>query len=134
MKDTKNKKNYRTSDSLLADIEKKNRRDDCSELAELMQSILNTEPQLWSNNIISFGGYKSNNGKGIYDYFWAGFTSVKRSLVIYLAADFEEKENKNLLKNIGKCKIGVSSIYINKLTDIDKSILKTLIERSKITA
>jgi hypothetical protein len=57
-----------------------------------------------------------------------GFSPRKRSLTVYIMSDFEEY--KDLLDRLGKHKIGKSCLYINKLADVDKSVLKKIITKS----
>ena len=40
------------------------------------------------------------------------------------------KDNKEMLKKLGKHKVGGGCLYINKLSDVDQKILATLIEKS----
>ena len=57
-----------------------------------------------------------------------GNLSLKQNLVVYIMPGF--KDFGVLMKKLGKYKTGKSCLYINKLEDIDESILENLIDRS----
>ena len=56
-----------------------------------------------------------------------GFSPRKPSLVLYLG---HVLENKELMAKLGKYKTSKSCLYIKKLDDIDRGILKKLVEES----
>lgn len=59
------------------------------------------------------------------DFLATGFSPRKTNLVVYIMpgyADFGD-----ILARLGKHKLGKSCLYINKLADIDESVLEELI-------
>jgi hypothetical protein len=56
------------------------------------------------------------------------FSPRKAAITLYLSTEFEKRDE--LLKKFGKHKTSVACIYINKLSDIDEGVLKTMIANS----
>ena len=62
------------------------------------------------------------------DQFVVGFAPRKRNFSIYLNCAFDGAED--LLDRLGKHKTGVACLYVNKLDDVDRDVLRELIERA----
>ncbi|TFG06446.1 DUF1801 domain-containing protein, partial [Candidatus Thorarchaeota archaeon] len=76
-----------------------------------------------------FGSYHYKYASGREgDWMKTGFSPRKQNLTVYIMSGFEEY--KDLLAKLGKYKIGKSCLYINKLADVDKSVLKQIIRNS----
>ena len=116
-------------EDFLKDVEHPQRREDGFELLEMMKEITNEEPIMWGPSIIGFGSYhyKYESGREG-DMPLTGFSPRKKSLTVYIMSGFEEY--KDLLDKLGKHKIGKSCLYINKLADVDKNVLKKIIKKS----
>jgi len=129
MSDIKTKPNDQSVDEFLKKVEKPKKRDDSYEILKLMRDITQEEPVMWGNSIIGFGSYhyKYESGREG-DIFLTGFSPRKQALSIYIMSGFEKYEA--LLTRLGKYRTGKSCLYINKLADVDKSILKELITES----
>jgi hypothetical protein len=56
----------------------------------------------------------------------AGFSPRVQNLTLYLMGGFDAE----LLKKLGKYKTGKGCLYINKLDDIDKKVLRELVTKS----
>ena len=67
---------------------------------------------------------KCNEG----DFFVTGFSPRKQNLAIYIMPGLAKYPE--LLNKLGKHKLGKSCLYINKLADIDLSILERLVVAS----
>lgn len=107
-------------------IPDENRRNDCHELADLMQEVTGAEPKMWGEAIIGFGDYHYKYASGREgDWFLTGFSPRKQNITIYLSYGFEQ--NTDLLKRLGKFKTGKACLYINQLSDIDLNVLKSLV-------
>jgi hypothetical protein len=97
---------------------------DCFELIEMMRSATGREPQFWVGGLIGFGNYRYKSAAGTGgDWFVIGFAPRKQNITLYLMGGMQS----NLLQKIGKHKSGVGCLYINKLADIDKSVLQELL-------
>jgi len=105
------------------------KRSDALELLKLMKEITGEEPVMWGPSIIGYGSYhyKYESGREG-DWFLTGFSPRKKNLSIYVMAGFNRYEE--LMNRLGKFKTGVSCLYVNKLDDIDLSVLKELVKSS----
>ena len=96
-----------------------------------MQQITQQDAVLWGTAIIGFGQYHytyESGRKG--DWLKIGFSPRKTNMSIYLMNGFSDYEQ--LLSQLGKHKIAKSCLYINKLADVDLSVLKKLIKQSYV--
>lgn len=110
-------------------IKDDNRRRDSQTLLELIQKICKEVPKLWNKSMVGFGTYHYKYASGREgEWFMTGFSSRKQSLVIYIVGGFTEYEE--LMKMLGKHKVGASCLYVDSLASIDIAILKTLITAS----
>lgn len=105
------------------------KRNDSFKLIEIFKSITGHEPKMWGPSIIGFGKYHYKYASGHEgDAPLAGFSPRKDSLVIYMATEFEKREE--LLSKLGKHKSSKSCLYVKKLEDLDIAVLKTVIKNS----
>lgn len=110
-------------------IPDENRRRDCSDIIDLINKQTGFEPKMWGTGIIGFGGYHYKYDSGHEgDAPLAGIASRKNAITLYLASDFDQREE--LLQKLGKHKTGKGCIYIQKLEDIDTEILSELVNNS----
>jgi hypothetical protein len=129
MAELKTKINDASVTAFLNKIENEEKRADSFELLKIIQQASKQEPKMWGTSIIGFGNthLKYESGREI-DWFMAGFSPRKQNLALYTVGSF--KQQTDLLKKLGKHKMGVGCLYINKLKDVDLKILKELIKQS----
>jgi hypothetical protein len=98
------------------------------EILKLMQDFTGYEPKMWGTSIIGFGSYhyKSNRSSQEGDWPLIGFSPRKSAISLYVYSGCSGQED--LLKGLGKFKMGKSCIYIKKLSDINQETLKKLIK------
>lgn len=110
----------------LAAVEPARKRDDALALDRLFRRVTGWQPRLWGPSIIGYGAYHYVYDSGREgDFLATGFSPRKANLVVYILpgyADFGA-----LLDRLGKHRLGKSCLYINKLSDIDESVLEELI-------
>ena len=108
-----------------ADTEQKKK--DSFEVLQLMQDLTGYEPKMWGTSIIGFGSYhyKSERSRQEGDWPLIGFSPRKAASSLYVYCGCSGQEE--LLKDLGKFKMGKSCIYVKKLSDINKEALKGLI-------
>ncbi|MBF0280375.1 MAG: DUF1801 domain-containing protein [SAR324 cluster bacterium] len=124
----KTTKNNRSVDVFLEQADPK-RREDSQVILDMMREITGEQPAMWGTSIIGFGSYHYKYQSGHEgDSFLTGFSPRKQSLTLYIMPGFSKYES--LLNKIGKHKTGKSCLYINKLSDIDLSILREILEDS----
>lgn len=104
-------------------------RADCFEIARIMKQVTKAEPKMWGTSIVGFGTYhyKGKSGREG-DWMLVGFSPRKQNLTLYIMAGFDRYND--LLKNLGKFTTGKSCLYIKKLADVDKKVLKELVTES----
>lgn len=109
-------------------IENRTRREDGYAVLDLLREATGLEPRMWGPSIIGFGRchYRYDSGREG-DMPRIGFRPRKTSLVFYLS--FNE-ETDRLLARLGKHKMSISCLYINKLADVDAAVLAELIASS----
>jgi Domain of unknown function (DU1801) len=105
-------------------VEDDARRKDAKAVDKMMREITGEKPAMWGPSIVGYGEWETPSGM------WPriGFSPRKANLVLYVLGDF--KECTPLLKKLGKHKTGKSCLYINKLSDVDASVLRDLAQAS----
>ena len=121
--------NDKSVEEFLDSIEIEQKRKDCFEILEMMAQITQASPKMWGESIVGFGNYhyKYESGREG-DWFLTGFSPRKQNLTLYIMSGFQQYDT--LMQQLGKYKTGSSCLYIKRLSDIDKTILKQLIEES----
>jgi len=129
MSEAKTRPTDASVEAFLNAVEHPQRREDGFELLEMMKELTSEEPTMWGPSIVGFGTYhyKYESGREG-DMPLTGFSPRKKNLTVYIMSGFEEY--KDLLDKLGKHKIGKSCLYINKLADVDKNVLKKIIKKS----
>lgn len=103
-----------------------NKRNDCFEIIKIMKQATNMEPKMWGKDIIGFGNYKYKYESGREgEWFLTGFSPRSLNISIYIMTGFNRY--KELMKKLGNVKTGKSCLYVKKLEEIDKKILKDII-------
>ena len=125
-------KTIETQDSVadfLTTIKDEKRRKDCSAIIDVITEHTGLEPKMWGISIVGFGiyHYKYESGhEGSAPL--VGISPRSTAIVFYLSANFEKRDE--LLQSLGKHKTGKGCIYIQKLEDIDTSILIKMVKNS----
>lgn len=103
------------------------KKQDSLDLLKLMSDHTGYEAKMWGPSIIGFGvyHYKSERSRQEADWPLVSFSPRKAaiSLYVYSAAPGQDE----LLKQLGKFKMGKGCIYVKKLTDINTEVLKEMI-------
>lgn len=112
--------------NMFANTEQK--RKDSFELLKIMQDFTGFEPKMWGPSIIGFGQYhyKSEKSRQEGDWPLVGFSPRKAAISLYVYSDCPGQDD--LLKELGKFKMGKGCIYVNKLSDIDQETLKKMMK------
>lgn len=103
------------------------KRKDSIDLVKIFENTAGYSAKMWGDSIIGFGKYhyKSERSRQEGDWFMVGFSPRKTAISLYIYSD--TKENQELLKSLGKYKMGKSCIYVKKLEDIDTGVLEKII-------
>ncbi len=134
MSDAKTKPTDASVADFINAVENKRRREDALILADLFKQTSGYDPVMWGESIIGYGQYRYKYKSGREgEWMLTGFSPRKAHQVIYLMGCYVDDgfdEQDLLFSKLGKHKMGASCLYINKLSDIDISILEELIKRS----
>lgn len=110
----------------IAAVEHPTRRADALVLDGLFRRVTGFQPRMWGPTIIGYGQYHYIYDSGREgDFLATGFSPRKANLSIYImpgCADFG-----SILDRLGKHRIGKSCLYVNKLADIDLTVLEELV-------
>ncbi|WP_080848847.1 DUF1801 domain-containing protein [Cytobacillus gottheilii] len=110
-------------------VESEKKKQDAYELLDIFTETTGYEAKMWGTSIIGFGSYHYKYPTGHEgDAALVGFSPRKAKISLYFAPG--EKKREELLKKFGKHTTGKACVYINKLTDVDREILKELINES----
>lgn len=117
-------------DEFLNTIENEQKRRDSYAIIEMMKEATGEPPVLWGSSIIGFGmkRYKSPATGREVDWLLIGFSPRKANIALYLTMEISKYGD--ALQKLGKHKTGVGCLYINKLAEVDLTVLKGLITES----
>ena len=113
-------------EEFVAAIEHPVRKADAEVLLDLFAEVTGMTAKMWGPSIIGYGEYhyKYESGREG-DMLMTGFSPRKANLVLYIIPGYSEMGD--MLDRLGKHKIGKSCLYVNKLADVDISVLKEII-------
>lgn len=127
MAELKTKVNDADVNAFIQAVENVRRREDAFTLLEMMNRITGEAPKMWGDTMVGYGSYHYVYSSGqTGDWMRMGFSPRKANLSIYILDGYAGPEP--LLEKLGKHKTGVGCLYVNKLADIDLSILEQLIQ------
>lgn len=129
MAELKTKENEASVADFLAAIDDDQRRADAMAVAAMMESVTKLKPRMWGASIVGYGSqhYKYATGREG-DWFRTGFSPRKGSLTVYINSGFSR--HPELMEKLGTYTTGVSCLYIRRLADVDRKVLRQLIAQS----
>lgn len=112
----------------MAGIADEARRADCEVILAMMQDISGWEPKMWGPSIVGFGEYhyKYESGREG-DFLRIGFSSRAQNISIYIMPGYQDFDEE--LSRLGKHKMGKSCLYIKRLSDVDQTVLKEIMQK-----
>lgn len=127
MAELKTKKTELSVDAFLKKISSEQQRKDSYAIITLMEKATKSKAKMWGTAIIGFGDrkLKYESGREL-DWFVMGFSPRKQNLALYISGAVQKQGA--LLKKLGKHKTGKGCLYINKLEEVDLSVLKEIIK------
>ena len=125
--DLKTKATAVSADEFLAGVPNETRRADGQAVCALMAKVTGEAAAMWGPSIVGFGRYSYTYASGHSGQMCQiGFSPRSSSLVLYGVAGGAEA----LLARLGKHKLGKGCLYINRLADVDETVLGELIARA----
>lgn len=126
MAEAKTKPTKASVSAFLAKVAGDTRRKDCATLVQLMKQATACAPTMWGTSIVGFGthGYVGASGRST-DWPVIGFSPRKNDLTLYIMPGVDRYGA--LLGKLGKHKTGKACLYIKRLADVDRAVLKELI-------
>lgn len=129
MAEPKTKRNRKSVEKFLDDVENTRRREDAREVLKLMQDVTGEKPEMWGDSIVGFGKYRYKYESGREgESMLTGFSPRKANLTLYIMSGFSRYQD--LLERLGKHKTGKSCLYVNRLEHLDLDVLRQLVEES----
>ena len=129
MSELKTKKNEASVEGFLKSVENEKRREDSFVVLDLMKEVTSEKPTMWGTSIVGFGSYHYKGASGREgDWMKVGFSPRKQNMTLYIMDGFGSYDS--LLDKLGKYKTGKSCLYINKLEDVDQTVLRKLVKQS----
>ncbi len=126
MAELKTKPTAASVDKSLASIKDERRRDDCRALAAMMQGVTRAEPVMWGKNMVGFGEYSYTYASGHSGtWFLTGFAPRANDITLYLLVGLGRYDE--LLAKLGTYSMRKSCLYIKRLDDVDRKVLRQLI-------
>lgn len=116
-------------DAFLDAVANPRRQADARRLLNLMLEITGEPPKMWGPSIVGFGSYRYRYASGREgSSLVVGFAPRKQNLVLYIMPGFSSYAA--LLSKLGKFRTGKSCLYVNRLDDVDLSVLQELVRES----
>lgn len=113
------------NDFINTSVENESKKADSFQLIQLMTKWSGFEPKMWGPTIIGFGKYHYKYASGHEgDAPLLGFSPRKAAFSLYVIGP--GVENKKLLDELGKYKMGKYCIYFKKLADLNLDTLEKL--------
>ena len=129
MAEMKTKANDEDVRAFLDSIEDETQRAESYELLEMMREESGAEPVMYGTSIVGFGTSKIHYADGrTEDFLAVGFSPRKGKFSLYIIDDAEE--HRETLERLGKHKSGKACIWVKRLSDIDRGVLRRMVRDS----
>lgn len=130
MAELKTKATTQDPKEFLNTIEPEEKKKDGLVLLELFGKITGQKAVMWGTSMVGFGKYHYKSERSTQEGDWplVAFSPRKQNLTLYIMHGNDT--NEQLLSKLGKHKRGGGCLYINKLSDVDLTVVEKLIESS----
>ena len=128
MAEPKTQKNNASVIDFINIVDDEAKKQDSSALLKIFEECTGEKPTMWGGSIIGYGSYhyKSERSSQEGDWMLTGFSPRNQNLTIYITPGFDDYTKE--LEKLGKHKTSKGCLYINRLSDVDITILKVLIK------
>ncbi len=111
--------------AFLETVEPAKRKEDAYQLVQMMAEVSGEPAVMWGSSIIGFGRYQYQYASGHSgESMRIGFSPRKSALSLYIMSGFNGYQH--LMQNLGKFKTGKSCLYVTRLENIDREILRQI--------
>ena len=112
-------------EQFLAHIDDPQKRADSMALVQLLEEVTGEPPVMWGT-IVGFGKYHYRYASGHEgDSPLTAFAPRTSNLTLYLSCDLERYSNQ--LRRLGKHSSGKCCLYVKRLSDVDRDMLRELV-------
>jgi len=128
MAGNKTKKTNVSPAAFIAKVANEQQRKDAKELVAMMREITGEPPKMWGPSIVGFGTYHyvyESGREG--DMCLTGFSPRKPNLVLYIGDAIQDTA---IMSKLGKHTTGKGCLYIKKLDDVDRDVLRALLKKA----
>ena len=128
MAETKTRPTDVSVDAFLAAVAHPIRQADGKSLRAMMERVTGHPAKMWGPSIVGFGSRRYRYATGHSgEMCVTGFSPRSGALVVYLGPGVD---NDKLMAKLGKHKHGKGCLYVNKLDDVDRGVLRKVVEYS----
>lgn len=119
-------------EAFIETVEPLGKREDARALDALFRRVTGAAPRMWGANIIGYGEYRTtyDSGRAVH-FLRSGFSPRKAKHSLYLMGgycdDAAAAHRAEAMARLGKHSTGKSCLYVNKLADIDLTVLEEII-------
>lgn len=125
----KTKETDNSVEEFIESVESPRKKEDAYRLLDIFTKVTGYEAKMWGPSIIGFGSYHYKYASGYEGVApLVGFSPRKAKISLYFVTGDSKREE--LLKHFGKHTTGKACVYINKVDDIDVTILEKLTKQS----
>lgn len=130
MSTLKTRVNDASVEDFINSVEDETKKNDSFVLLKMHTKITGEKAKMWGSSIIGFGQYHYKSKRSTQEGDWplAAFSPRKQNLTLYFMPGFDSYTE--LLSKLGKHKTSKGCLYINKLSDVDQTVLEKLIAKS----
>lgn len=105
------------------------RRADCEAVCAMMQAATGEPPVMWGEAIVGFGRYAyTNTSRKSFEWPLVAFSPRKNDLTLYIMPGFDGCAA--LMAKLGRHKAGKACLYLKRLADVDREVLRRIIDGS----
>ena len=128
MAELKTKKTQESVEAFLNQISESQKLEDAYSIMHIMEEATGKRGRMWGPAIIGFGDkrLRYDSGREL-DWFVMGFSPRKQNFALYISGAVTKQHT--LLDKLGKYKTGKGCLYINKLAEVNISVLKEIIHK-----
>ena len=129
MAEVKTKPTNADAMKFLESIKDPRKRADSLEILKMMKEITGREPVMWGEYIVGFGEYTIRDSRGK-ENVWPliAFSPRVQNLTLYVMPGQERYGE--LLQTLGKHAVSKTCLYIKRMADVDRDVLRKILEIS----